>query len=159
MTLTKSASRAAFARIVGVSGSRATQLVQAGVLKADGTLGEWIQAYCAHLRTQASGRTKAGTLDLSQERALLAREQRRVYEIKRLVDEGALISVETLKWVWGSKITVARNTLLNMGSRLGVLLAAEDDPARCADLVDDEVYGALEHIAGVSQTPLPAPKQ
>lgn len=48
-----------------------------GKLPAEGTLGELILAYCQRLRDQAAGRMgESMGLDLVQERAALAREQR-----------------------------------------------------------------------------------
>lgn len=70
-------SQAEFAQIIGVSEARVSQLVSDGVLTRGETAAEWLVAYCERLRDQAAGRLgESHGLDLVQERAALAREQR-----------------------------------------------------------------------------------
>lgn len=73
--------------MIGVSEARVSQLVSDGVLVRGDTALEWLGAYCERLRDQAAGRLGAemGGLDLVQERAALAREQRLGIEIKNAV--------------------------------------------------------------------------
>ena len=76
--LDQQVSQAEFAAMIGVSEARASQLVSEGVIVRGETAHEWLVAYCERLRDQAAGRLGegAGGLDLVQERAALAREQR-----------------------------------------------------------------------------------
>ena len=78
------ATQAALAKLVGVSQPTVSNLISEGKLPAVGTLGELGAAYCQRLRDQAAGRMGSGLggLDLVQERAALAREQRLGIEIK-----------------------------------------------------------------------------
>lgn len=73
-----------FAVMIGVSEARVSQLVAGGVLSKGDTALEWLGSYCERLRDQAAGRagSELGGLDLVQERAALAREQRMGIEIK-----------------------------------------------------------------------------
>ena len=66
------------AMVVGVTQQAISAMVKEGKLPAEGTLGEVLLAYCERLRLQAAGRMgdEHGGLDLVQERAALAREQR-----------------------------------------------------------------------------------
>ena len=75
------------AMVVGVSQQAISAMVTDGKLPATGTLGEVLQAYCQRLRLQAAGRMgdELGGLDLVQERAALAREQREGQAIKNAV--------------------------------------------------------------------------
>lgn len=75
------------ADIVGVSQQNISALQGEGKLPAVGSTGQIILAYCQRLRDQAAGRMGAeiGGLDLVQERAALAREQRLGIEIKNAV--------------------------------------------------------------------------
>ena len=75
------------AMVVGVSQQAISALVTEGKLQTAGTLGEVLQAYCQRLRLQAAGRMgdEVGGLDLVQERAALAREQREGQAIKNAV--------------------------------------------------------------------------
>jgi phage terminase Nu1 subunit (DNA packaging protein) len=82
--------QAHLAELVGVSKQAISALVQDGAMPAHGTLGQALQAYCARLREQAAGRLGAeeGGLDLVQERAALAREQRIAQELKNAIARG-----------------------------------------------------------------------
>ena len=64
-----------------------------------GPLGEMLVALFTRLREQAAGRWSEGPLDLMQERAALAREQRLGLEIKNSVLRGDYASIELLKQV------------------------------------------------------------
>lgn len=79
-----------FGALVGVSQPKVSQLSTDGVLPKGGTYRVWLVAYCERLREQAAGRVgmSAGALDLVQERAQLAREQRIGYSIKNAVAQG-----------------------------------------------------------------------
>ena len=70
--------------IVGVGESRVSQLVSEGVIDKGSTALEWLHTYCERLREVAAGRASAeiGGLDLVQERAALARQQRLNLEVK-----------------------------------------------------------------------------
>ncbi|WP_260673720.1 hypothetical protein [Comamonas aquatica] len=79
-------SQAEFAQIVGVSEASISQRVSDGVLVRGGSAHAWLLAYCEQLRKQSAGRLgEAGGLDLVQERAALAREQRKGQAIKNAV--------------------------------------------------------------------------
>lgn len=80
-------SQAEFAQVVGVSEARVSQWISDGVLVRGETAHQWLLALCERLRDQAAGRAGAevGGLDLVQERAALAREQREGQAIKNAV--------------------------------------------------------------------------
>lgn len=76
----------ALAELVGVTQPTISNLMTEGKIPSDGTLGELLLAYCARLRDQAAGRLgDTMGLDLVQERAALAREQREGQAIKNAV--------------------------------------------------------------------------
>lgn len=76
--------QAEFGAAVGVSQQAVSEMLRTGVLPEGGTFSDWLLAYCGRLREQAAGRMgwTDGGLDLTQERAALAREQRLGIEIK-----------------------------------------------------------------------------
>lgn len=96
--LDEQVSQAEFAQIIGVSEARVSQLVAERTIVRGDTAAEWIVAYCERLRDQAAGRVgdMAGGLDLVQERAALAREQRLGIEIKNAVARGEYAPVTLL---------------------------------------------------------------
>ena len=71
------ATQAQLAMVVGVSQQAISAMMGEGKLPPEGLLGDLLVAYCQRLRDQAAGRLGEGMgLDLVQERAALAREQR-----------------------------------------------------------------------------------
>ena len=87
------------AAIVGVTEGRVSQWAAEGMLPADGTLHDWLLAIFSRLREQAAGRYTEGPLDLAQERAALAREQRLGLEIKNATLRGQYASISLLAQV------------------------------------------------------------
>lgn len=88
----------AFARLVGIDQSRVSHLTTAGVLARGATAGEWLHAYCKHLREVAAGRkSETGEgLDLVQERARLAKEQADRVELQNRATRGEYAPIEVL---------------------------------------------------------------
>ena len=95
--------QAEFAELVGVSEARVSQLISEGVIVRGDTAQEWLVAYCERLRDQAAGRMGDGVggLDLVQERAALAREQREGQAIKNAVARKEFAPVGLLADVLG----------------------------------------------------------
>lgn len=91
-------SQAEFAAMIGVSEARVSQLLSDGVLQRGATAAQWLVGYCERLRDQAAGRVggEVGGLDLVQERAALAREQRIGQAMKNAVARGEYAPVGLL---------------------------------------------------------------
>ncbi len=101
--LSKRVTQEDFGALVGISQPAVSGLLASGVLQKDGTAAQWLLAYCLRLREQAAGRMGAegGALDLVQERAALAREQRIAYELKNAVARGEFAPIGFLSDVLG----------------------------------------------------------
>ena len=87
--------------VVGVTQPTISVLISEGKLPSFGSLQEVVHAYCYRLREQAAGRmgSTVGGLDLAQERAALAREQRMGIEIKNAVLRGEYAPIGLLSQV------------------------------------------------------------
>lgn len=72
-----------FAELVGVTQQAVSEMVGAGQLVRNETGRAWLLAYCKRLRDKAAGRDNDSVL--TQERAMLAREQREAVRIKNAV--------------------------------------------------------------------------
>lgn len=81
-------SQADFARLIGRSEGRVSQLLAEGTLTPGASALQWLQAYVDRLSAEAAGRASDGPLDLAQERAALARAQRALIEDKLAVNRG-----------------------------------------------------------------------
>lgn len=79
--------QAAFGELVGMSQQAVSEFIKVAALGPGVSGAEMLLAYCERLREVAAGRgyADAGGLDLAQERAALAREQRLGHEIKNAV--------------------------------------------------------------------------
>lgn len=133
-------SQAEFAQVIGVSEARVSQLVSEGVLVRGDTAQAWLAAYCDRLRDQAAGRLGAelGGLDLVQERAALAREQREGQAIKNAVARKEYAPVGVLSDVLG----MAASAVVDRFDQLeGVLRKA------VPDLPDEAKTAVLKVIA------------
>ena len=133
-------SQAEFAQMIGVSEARASQLVSEGVIVRGDTAQEWLIAYVERLRDQAAGRLGDGVggLDLVQERAALAREQREGQAIKNAVARKEYAPVGLLADVLGQ----AASAVVGRFDQLeGTLRKA------CPDLPDEAKTAVLQVIA------------
>lgn len=85
--LSRPLTQAAFGELVGISQQAVSDFIKVAALGPGVSGAEMLQAYCERLREVAAGRASSeiGGLDLVQERAALAREQRLGYEIKNAV--------------------------------------------------------------------------
>ena len=132
-------SQAEFAEVIGVSEARVSQLMADGVLARGDTAHEWNLAYCERLRDQAAGRMGDSMgLDLVQERAALAREQREGQAIKNAVARKEYAPVGLLADVLGQ----TANAVVGRFDQLeGTLRKA------CPDLPDEAKTAVLQVIA------------
>lgn len=93
--------QAEFAAMVGLSEAKVSQLFSENVLNRSGSAHDLLKAYCARLREVAAGRASGafGGLDLVQERAALAREQRIGQALKNATARGAYAPISLLAQV------------------------------------------------------------
>lgn len=95
--LEQTISQAEFAELIGVSEARVSQLISEGVITRGDSAAVWLVSYCERLRDMAAGRMgETNGLDLVQERAALAREQRIGQKIKNDVAAGTYAPIELL---------------------------------------------------------------
>lgn len=131
--------QAEFAAIVGVTQQSISTLLITGALQGGGSSGDLLLEYCHRLREQAAGRMGAevGGLDLVQERAALAREQRMGIEIKNAVLRGEFAPISVLAEV----LATASQSIVERFEQIPGLLKKN-----CPDLPDaarEQVMTAL----------------
>lgn len=132
--------QSAVASVVGVSKQALSSMVNDGALPPCSTNGELLMAYCDRLREQAAGRLggEVGGLDLVQERAALAREQREGQAIKNAVARREYAPVGLLADVLGQ----AASAVVGRFDQLeGTMRKA------CPDLPDEAKTAVLQVIA------------
>lgn len=138
-----------FADLVGLSEARVSQLAADGVLVRGETCRAWLLAYCERLRDQAAGRlgSTPDGLDLVQERAMLARHQGGIAQMKLSELRGELIRVDAVRATWANAVLSTRDALLQIPPRLAPVLAAESDLTRVNHLLEDEIRQALAELS------------
>ena len=97
MNLDSKATQQSFATLVGVTRSAIVAAQSEGILAPGDTYRGWLLAYCKRLREMAAGRYSASDLDLTEERAKLARAQSERIEMDNAVKRGELAPIDTLR--------------------------------------------------------------
>lgn len=118
-----SCSAAALAGLLGLSARRVRELAEAGTIpRAAG--GRYptvaaVQAYAARLREQAAGRLgdDGEGLDLTAERAALARAQRLHVELRMAKDRGELVDAEAVRLQFSAMVRAASSQLRGVPSK------------------------------------------
>lgn len=139
--LTAQGTQAELADLVGVTQQSISALMSEGKLPPMGSLQYMLQAYCQRLRDQAAGRLGAevGGLDLVQERAALAREQRLGIEIKNAVARSEYAPIALLSEV----LATASQSVVERFEQLPSLLKKA-----CPDLPDAAREQVMAALAG-----------
>jgi phage terminase Nu1 subunit (DNA packaging protein) len=122
-----------FGRLVGISQQKVSQLVNDGVLERGATALEWLRVYCDRLREMAAGRgSEGGGLDLVQERAALAREQRIGQAIKNAVARTEYAPVSALAEVLATASQAVAERFDALPGKLRTVCPDLPDAARTA---------------------------
>ena len=100
MNLNTTCTQAQFGELVGIGQPAVSDLMARDVLTPGQTAGQWLQAYCAHLREMAAGRGMDG--ELAYQRAELARVSRERAEIKLKVERAEFAPVALIEQVLAS---------------------------------------------------------
>ncbi len=139
--INRQGTQAELAELVGVSEARISQLVSDGLIERGATLAQQLKTYCSWLREVAAGRSsgEAGGLDLVQERAALAREQRISQELKNQIARGEYAPVGLLADVLGQASSAVVDRFDQME---GAMRKA------CPDLPDEALSTVQTVLAG-----------
>ncbi len=132
--------------LLGVSGRTVRDLAKRGILSKSGNgfpARESARAYCAHLRAQAAGR--GGSVNLTQERVRVAREQADSLALKNAIARGEMLSAREVERAWSSVLRDVRSAMLALPSRIQQRLPhlSKDDVSG----IDLEVRAALEEAS------------
>jgi len=136
------------AHLLGLSPRRITQLVEEeiAVKVGHGTFdaAATIQNYIAHATGKAGNRES--TLDLTAERARLAKEQADAQALKNTLARGETLDAEAVAQTWEGIIADVRSAMLAVPGRLRRRAGSALDSAAIG-LVDHEIREALTALA------------
>lgn len=143
----RTVTQAAFAELVSISQPAVSELISRGTLTRGASLRRWLVEYCENLREQAAGRASTGDLDLIQERAALAREQRIKIAMVNQQMQKELAPVSVLEQVLakvGRQIATKLEAIPVQIKRRTTTLSAED-----IDLITEEITKARNIAAAI----------
>jgi phage terminase Nu1 subunit (DNA packaging protein) len=139
--LDRAGTQAELAELLGVSEARVSQMVGDGLVEKGDTLLRQLRMVCQHLREVAAGRMsgEVGGLDLVQERAALAREQRIAQELKNQIARGEYAPIGLLADCLGR----ASSAVVDRFDQLEGALSKT-----CPDLPDEALQTLQRVLAG-----------
>ncbi|SFE88573.1 hypothetical protein [Paracidovorax wautersii] len=137
-------------------GSKTAQAVTAG--SADDDLPVTIPEAAEQFAGGGKGRGKGEGMPANFliARTMREMEEARIARLKREEMEGLLIRVTAVEAVWAASLAQAREKLLQIAARLSPMLAAETDPLKVDNMLQDELNQALQLLAGCDVKPKPA---
>lgn len=137
MDVSRAGTQAEFAQLIGVDQSSVSDFVSRGLITPGETLAEWLLAYCRRLRGVAAGRGGDDGLELSAERAALAREQRIKIEMQNAVTRKELAPARVVEDILASAATRMSRVLDTIPGEIKrrVAGATADDIAAVSDVV------------------------
>ena len=141
-------SRVELADLLDLSVQRVGTLTKTGILpKAPGGKGyevrNAIRAYLAFLRS------KSGSL--TNERSRLTKAQADLMELKVKTRSGELLEKRIEDQAAWQMYRATRDAFLNIGSRIGGLVAAEQDAAACSRIVDREITTVIWDLSAETE--------
>lgn len=123
-------SQADFASLIGVSQQTVSQYIHKGVLEPGASALEWVHAYTARLRDQASGRDEDG--DLARERGALAKAQRIGQDIRNRREQSEFAPRVLLEDVLRLVSAGVAERMGDLAARVFEACPGLPDPARAA---------------------------
>lgn len=159
--MTMNLTRTALAAELGISAAMVSRLSKAGMPTHDVAAARAWRTANVRARVNAASRAPTdrpmsaagGTDALAGEGYQAARLRREIAEadlawMRREREAGALVLADDVRAALARRCSSTRERLLSMTARLAPVLAAEHDPVRVGQLLDDEVHAALAELAG-----------
>ena len=132
---------------------RITQLVEEGVIPKAGRgkypLKQCVTGYLDYLRDRIEGRGR--TSELSEEKLLTARLERKRRELEFATTEGSLITVESHEATVTEALDLVRSNLRNLPGSIGPRLVGLDDPRDIVAILAPAVDDAMRNIVAEAE--------
>ena len=126
---------------LGISGPRVHQLIESGLLPRQGTLEEYKEANDRRFAANDE------QLDLTVERARLAKAQADAKEMENELTRGELVRFDEVMEQWRAEFARAKSRLLSMPSKLGPLMVGVKTPAEAQSMIETVVWEALSELS------------
>jgi len=106
------------------------------------------EEYILHVREVAAGRSKAGELDLQEERARLAKEQADAKEMENAVERGDLVYIEDVAKMFELQLNKVRMKLLAVPTKVAPEAHIAATVKEVQSLMAAEIVEALNELVG-----------
>jgi phage terminase Nu1 subunit (DNA packaging protein) len=141
------------AKHIGVTPKYVQDLINEGVIdrKDRGTydINECRDAYIKKLREAAAGRANSGDLNLTDERARLAKEQADAKEMENSITRGELVYIEDVAKRVEVALSKVKIKILAIPTKVAPEAAAADDAKEVQALIERHIIEALNELAGI----------
>jgi hypothetical protein len=151
LNLSDVATQAGFATIVGTTQPAIQTMVARGILTRSGTYGEWLNEYCARLRSEASGRAADNSGELTQARIEESRENTLSKRQERLTKAGVLVIADDVAQVIEHQAQFIKSNFLNAGDRIVESIASKYEIDLDSELVYEPLRNSLGHLADTTR--------
>lgn len=141
------------AKHIGVTPKYVQDLINEGVIdrKDRGTydINECRDVYIKKLREAAAGRANSGDLNLTDERARLAKEQADAKEMENAITRGELVYIEDVAKRVEVALSKVKTKILAIPTKVAPEAAAADDAKEVQALIERHIIEALNELAGI----------
>lgn len=141
------------AKHIGVTPKYVQDLINEGVIdrKDRGTydINECRDAYIKKLREAAAGRANSGDLNLTDERARLAKEQADAKEMENAITRGELVYIEDVAKRVEVALSKVKTKILAIPTKVAPEAAAADDAKEVQALIERHIIEALNELSGI----------
>lgn len=137
---------------LGITVKTLQELLHDGTLekrdKGQYDLDECRKIYIHRLRETAAGRYSADGLNLTEERARLAKEQADAKEMENAVARGELVRIEDVATRLEATLSNVRTRLLAIPTKVAAEAAAASEAKDVQALIERAIVGALNELVG-----------
>jgi len=149
------ASQSEISAKLGINTATFKDFVARGVIeereRGQYTYEECSKQYLAHLREIAAGRMTVDGLDLSAERARLAKEQADAKEMENMVERGELLYIDDIIRDFEEQLINCKTKLLAAPTKVAAEVHAARDVAEVQSIMEEAVKDALSELVGYRQ--------
>ncbi|MFZ9066269.1 MAG: hypothetical protein ACO23R_02735 [bacterium] len=140
------------ANILGLKAPAVSQLQTDGVFQPVSRgrydIFDVIQKYVQYLRKKSDARSSgSGSADFHEEKARLTKAQADMAEMEAEEMSGSMVRVEEVLRVWQEILMAMKGKLLSVPSKAATLVADEDNPAQCKEILELMVREALNELS------------
>jgi phage terminase Nu1 subunit (DNA packaging protein) len=140
---------------LGVSTKTVQDLLANGTIEKQGK-GEYdlevcLRGYISRLREMAASRVGNGDLNLTDERARLAKEQADAKEMENAITRGELVYIEDVAKRVEVALSNVKTKLLAVPTKVAPEAAAADDAKEVQALIERHIIEALNELAGINE--------